>query len=136
MAEQQGRLFFEGFDKTAGVLGELGGEASQVGQGAFLGRSLGRQVDFVVADREVVEEIFLGLERFERGGPEAVFVVVFIVGGEFWIRLGAIRQVGPVAAAGRLRLIAPISALAAIFVAMEAAFFRAGAACFHPLILP
>jgi hypothetical protein len=36
-----------------------------------------------VADGEVVEEIFLGVERFEGGSAEAVFVVVFIVGGEF-----------------------------------------------------
>ena len=84
----------------------------------------------------MVEEIFLGVERFEGGSPEAVFVVAFIVGDEFWIGVGGLGQVGGVAAARKVRLVAPIGALAAIFVTMKAAFFGARAACFHPVILP
>jgi hypothetical protein len=63
----------------------------------------------------------------------------FLLVGLFYFsknRIGSIRQVEGVAAARRVLLVAPIGALAAIFVTMKAAFFGARAACFHPVILP
>ena len=54
-------LFFE---VAEGNVGEFGGEAGEVGEITFFGGGFGGEEEFVVADGEMVEQIFLFTEGF------------------------------------------------------------------------
>ena len=65
MNDESGRgLFFQGFDETASGVDELGGEAGEVVKIIFLGGAFGGEEEFVVADGQMVEQIFLFTEGF------------------------------------------------------------------------
>ena len=59
--ESGGGLFFE---VAAGDADEFGGEAGEVGEITFFGGAFGSQEEFVVANGEMVEQIFLFTEGF------------------------------------------------------------------------
>ena len=97
----------------------------------FLGGGFGGEEIFVMFDGEFVPEIGLIVEGFEGSGVGAVFVAVFVVGGDGGVGVGFLGKARRVVAAGGVALVTPIGALVALVVMVVTTFFGARAACFH-----